>query len=73
MNWIIPVAQVIIGISLACGMQIAIDRLDDVSGRRPGAARDGYGSDISFGWRNVIAGLGFLMVLTSPFTFALVR
>ena len=58
-----------VGLLLASIMGYLIDSHDDATGRRPG----GYGSDISFTWRNVLAGIGFLMALFSPFAALITR
>ena len=61
------------GFLLACIMGSLIDTHDDATGRRPGASRDGYGSDVSYTWRNALATIGFLMVLLSPFAMLVTR
>lgn len=66
---IIIVTVAVTGLLLASVMGSLIDSHDDATGRRPG----GYGSDISFTWRNVLAGVGFLMVLLSPFAAFIAR
>jgi hypothetical protein len=47
-------------------MSHSIDCHDDRAGQRPGACADGYGSNVSYTWRNVLATFGFLSALAAP-------
>jgi len=63
--------QFIMGLGILSYMDHEIDCYDDRTGRRPGACRDAYGSNVSYTWRNVAATVGFLMALTAPLTWIL--
>jgi hypothetical protein len=65
MNWWV-IFQFALGMGLCCWMSHSIDCHDDRAGRRPGACADGYGSNVSYTWRNVLATLGFLSALAAP-------
>ena len=67
----IAIAQFLAGTTLASWMTLAIDSYDDHTGTRLGASYDGYGANVSYTWRNVLATLGFLMAATAPITVAL--
>ena len=53
----------LLGMFLACYGAYKVEEYDDKMGIRPG----GYGSNISYVWPyNHLAGLGFILALTSP-------
>ena len=61
--------QCIIGLALMCYGADGIDRHDDATGIRPGAAHDGYGANKSFEWRySLCCQAGAILCLTAPVT-----
>lgn len=65
----LTIAQFIVGMVMCCWMSKLIDNYDDYTGRRLGASVDGYGSNISYTWRNFVASIGSLAMMTAPITF----
>jgi hypothetical protein len=66
MIWL-SIALFAISLGIVTWMSRLIDSYDDRTGRRPGACRDGYGSNVSYTWRNVVATAGFVLALGSLF------